>query len=192
MDPTIRIADASTDAAGIAAVYAPHVERHFTSFELAAPDAATMAQRVEQTLARFPWLVAAQGTEVLGYAYAASHRERQAYQWCTDIAVYLRDDAQRRGLGRKLYGALFELLRRQGYVNAYAGIALPNPASVALHEALGFGLIGVYRETGYKHGAWRDVGWWQCRLQALPTKPVPPTPFAVLRGDGRTRDLVEG
>lgn len=173
----IRVADPARDAAAIASVYAPYIESHFTSFEQAPPDAATMARRMAETLERYPWLVATHQDRVLGYAYASSHRARWAYQWCVDTAIYLREDAVGRGVGRALYEALLPILRRQDYVNAYAGIALPNPASVALHERLGFTLIGIYDGTGYKHGQWRDVGWWQLLLQPRAEQPPDPIPF---------------
>ena len=178
--PLIRTAQPD-DATAVAAIYAPYVAAHFTSFELEPPGAPEMAQRMERTLARFPWLVAQRDGLVVGYAYASTHRERLAYQWCVDVAVYLDRAAQGQGIGRQLYQELFGLLRRQGYVNAYAGIALPNEASVRLHEVMGFRLIGVYEQTGHKLGAWRDVGWWQLMLQPRPGQPSPPVPFAQLR-----------
>jgi phosphinothricin acetyltransferase len=96
-----------------------------------------------------------------------------------DVSAYVRPDQQRRGIGRALYTFLLRLLPLQGYYNAYAGIALPNPASVGLHEAMGFRPVGIYRQVGYKLGAWHDVGWWQLPLQEH-TKPAePPLPLAV-------------
>jgi phosphinothricin acetyltransferase len=89
-------------------------------------------------------------------------------------------DAQRRGIGRALYLALFRILRAQGFRNAYAGITLPNAASVGLHEAVGFTALGVYRGVGYKRGRWHDVGWWELRLAALADEPAPPRPLAEL------------
>ncbi len=177
MSAAVRIRQAADgDAAAVAAIYAPYVRDTIISFETAAPTPAEMGGRIAAISTRHPWLVAEQGGEVLGYAYAGEHRSRAAYRWDVDVAVYLAADAHRRGLGRRLYLALFELLRRQGYINAYAGISLPNAASVGLHEALGFLPVGVYRKVGYKQGAWHDVGWWSLNLQpppALPAEPVP-------------------
>ena len=115
---------------------------------------------------------------IAGYVYASSHRERAAYQWSVDVSVYVSPHYQRRNIGRGLYVALFELLAAQGFVNAYAGIALPNAASVGIHEALGFMPIGVYRQVGYKLGSWHDVGWWGLRLAAPALEPMPPRPIS--------------
>jgi L-amino acid N-acyltransferase YncA len=98
---------------------------------------------------------------LLGYAYASPHRTREAYRTSVDVAVYVSDAAKGRGVGKALYAALFEALATQGYHAAYAGITIPNPASEALHRAVGFIPVGIYREVGWKMGGWRDVGWWQ-------------------------------
>ena len=173
MSITIRVAHPD-DAAPLAAIYAPFVTDAATSFETTPPDEAEMAQRLAKTLTRFPWLVAADEGSVVGYAYASRHRERAAYQWAADVSVYVHKDWRGRGVGRRLYIALFAIMRAQGYFNVYAGIALPNPASVALHEAMGMTLVGVYHQVGYKAGAWHDVGWWQGRLSPLADDPQPP------------------
>jgi L-amino acid N-acyltransferase YncA len=111
--------------------------------------------------------------EVLGYAYASAHRTRAAYQWSVDVSVYVQAQVQRSGVGCALYSSLFKLLTLQGFYNAYAGITLPNPGSVGLHESLGFRPVGMYRAVGYKLGAWHDVGWWQLTLQAPTLSPEP-------------------
>jgi L-amino acid N-acyltransferase YncA len=131
-----------------------------------------MRARIDRTLPTLPWLVAEDAAgEVCGYAYAGKHRERPAYQWSVDTTVYIRADQRGLGIGRALYERLLAILREFGYCQAFAGIALPNAGSVALHQALGFEPIGVYRGVGYKHGAWHDVGWWQktLRSDAAPT-----------------------
>jgi len=141
-----------------------------------------MASRIEHTTPVYPWLVAERDGEIVGYAYASKHRERAAYQWSVDVTVYIADKAQRQGVGRQLYGQLLELLRKQGFRMAYAGITLANRGSVGLHEAMGFVPVGVYRNVGYKLGAWRDVGWWELALQPTEPTPQPPTPFSLLDG----------
>jgi L-amino acid N-acyltransferase YncA len=176
MSIVLRVANPA-DAPAIAATYAPYVTGTVISFELIPPDEREMANRLAKTLARFPWLVAVDGGDVVGYAYAGAHRERAAYQWAADVSVYLRENWRGRGIGRTLYTALFAILRAQGYCNVYAGITLPNPASVALHEAMGMVPVGVYRHVGYKAGAWHDVGWWQGVLQTLVADPPPPHVF---------------
>ena len=174
-DLTVRLADPNRDAPVIADIYAPSVTGGLASFEEVAPDAAEMARRIRVTLERTPWLVAEIDGAVAGYAYADRHRERPGYRWAVNISVYVADGFTGRGVGRALYDRLLDLLRRQRFVNAYAGIALPNPASVALHESVGMRRIGVYRRVGYKFGAWHDVAWYGLRL----TDPVgvPPEPI---------------
>jgi L-amino acid N-acyltransferase YncA len=173
---TIRTATPD-DAAALHAIYAPIVRDTPISFELEAPSIDEMRERIAGTLVRLPWLVSVDGGgRVDGYAYASRHRERAAYQWAVDTSAYVRHDARGQGVGRRLYLRLFEVLADLGYFQAFAGIALPNDASVGLHEAVGFRPIGVYRQVGYKFGAWRDVGWWQRTLRE-PQTPAEPTPF---------------
>ncbi len=175
MQPVIRLATES-DAQQIQKIYAPFVEQTIVSFEMVAPTVGEMSKRIANTLAQFPWLVCSSDTRVLGYAYASTHRTREAYKWAVDVSVYVHPSARRGGIGSALYTVLFDILHRQGYFIAYAGIALPNQASVGLHESMGFVPIGVYRKVGYKLGAWHDVGWWQkdlCPRRFAPTPPVP-------------------
>jgi len=154
------------DGAGCAAIYAPFVTETAVSFETEPPNAAQMAERITTCLRTHAWLVAEDGDELRGYAYAAAHRRRAAYRWAAVVSVYVAPTAQRRGVGRALYGRLLADLDGYGYRLALAGVTLPNPASVALHEAMGFEPVGVYRGVGYKLGAWHDVGWWQRTLGA--------------------------
>jgi L-amino acid N-acyltransferase YncA len=168
----VRDADTTQDAAACAAIYAPSGMHGVASLEEVAPDAAELARRIAEITAQYPWLVAELDGVVAGYAYAAQHRARASYRWSVDVTVYVSADHRRRGIGRALYAQLFERLARQGYFEACAGITLPNDASVALHESLGFRPIGVYREIAFKFGAWRDVGWWQKTLRRhLPNTP---------------------
>jgi phosphinothricin acetyltransferase len=177
---TIRNALAVSDAAACAAIYAPSVERGPVSFEEVAPNAAELAERIERVAASHPWLVAERGGAVVGYAYACPHAQRPAYRWAADVSIYVAAGRQGEGIGRALYGELFERLRRQGLRTAVAGITLPNPASVALHEGLGFTQVGVLEKIGWKDGAWRDVGWWQLELvpggAGKPPEPLAPEP----------------
>jgi L-amino acid N-acyltransferase YncA len=174
----VRMAGAG-DAAALAAIYRPYVSDAVTSFEIDPPGAAEMARRIEVVLAVAPWLVALDDTgDPIGYAHASRHAERAAYQWSVDVTVYIRQGSHRRGVGRALYAALFPLLRLQGVYVAHAGITLPNPASVGLHESFGFLPVGVYPAVGWKLGAWRDVGWWQLPLQPRPEVPAPPLSLA--------------
>ncbi len=149
------------DAARCAEIYAPFVTESWVSFELEAPDAAEMARRIASYGASHGWLVAEMGGQVAGYVYASAHRTREAYQTSCDVAIYVDPAFARQGVGKALYGELLPGLKARGFHAAFAGIALPNAGSIALHEAMGFESLGIYREVGWKIGGWRDVGWWQ-------------------------------
>jgi phosphinothricin acetyltransferase len=179
MSTTIRVA-CPEDAEAILAIYTPIVRETAISFEVEPPTYVEMHERIATTLRRLPWLVCEHQGKVLGYVYASPHRARAAYQWSVDVSVYIQAKARRTGIGRALYHALFQLLSLQGFYQCFAGITLPNPASVGLHEALGFQPVGVYQAVGYKLGGWHDVGWWQRALQPRPSLPTPPTAFEVL------------
>lgn len=148
------------------------------SLEEEAPDEQEFAERISLVTQTHPWLLAVQDEAVTGYAYASPHHQRAAYRWAADVAVYVRRGQHRHGAGRALYRALFELLVRQGIHVACAGVTLPNEASVGFHESFGFKPVGIYRRIGFKHGHWRDVGWWQRDLVAPsedhPAEPGPP------------------
>jgi phosphinothricin acetyltransferase len=176
----VRVADPARDAARVAEIYRPYVEETVISFEEVAPTAGQMRSRMESTLAWTPWLVAEEDGRVVAYAYASRHRERAGYRWDVDISVYVEAGAQGRGIGRALYAELLELLRRQRFVNAYAGIALPNDASVRLHRAIGMESIGVYERVGYKFGQWPGVAWFGMRLTEPAEPPLEPIPFPEL------------
>ena len=174
MTHTIRLAT-TADAAQCAAIYAPHVSASAVSFETEPPSAEDVAGRIANTLQRFPWLVCADSNEVVGYAYAGPHRQRAAFQWAVEVSVYVKDGRQRQGVGRALYTSLFACLRTLGYFKAYAVIALPNDASVGLHESLGFRHVGTFEDIGYKLGRWHTVGYWELTLRerSEPTAPLP-------------------
>ena len=171
------------DAAGVAEIYDPIVRSTPTSFEIDPPGAEEMARRIRETLPAYPWLVCEDRGRIAGYAYAGRHKPRAAYQWAVETSVYIHPDFQRRGIGRGLYESLFRILAAQGYFTAYAGATLPNAGSVRLHEACGFQTVGIYRNAGYKNGAWHDVIWWQRGLQAAMTAPGPITGVDQLKGN---------
>jgi phosphinothricin acetyltransferase len=161
------------DAAAIAALYAPYVEGSIVSFETEAPDPSAMRGRIEAGGDLYPWLAAVDEAGALaGYAYASPFRPRPAYRYTVETTVYVRQGLHGRGAGRFLYEPLLAILEAQGFTQAFGAITLPNPASVALHERLGFTRAGTYSGVGWKQGGWRDVGLWQ-RPLAPPT--VPPT-----------------
>lgn len=183
----VRCAEAA-DAEGILAIYAPVVRQTAISFELEPPTIEEMRGRIEKTVAQFPWLVREADGKITGYAYAGKHRERAAYRWSVDVSVYVAESARRTGVGRGLYAALLGMLQDMGYYSALAGIALPNPGSVGLHEAMGFVPIGIYHNIGYKLGAWHDVGWWQLKLREHNGEPKTPMTMAEYAGTPRMRE----
>jgi L-amino acid N-acyltransferase YncA len=174
---------APTDAKAIADIYRPFVESSPISFETDPPDETEIQKRISGSLPSYPWLICELEGCVAGYAYASRHRARSAYKWSVDVSVYVRPEFQRRGIGRGLYLSLVRILRAQGFFNAYAGIALPNPGSAGLHESIGFKAVGVYHNVGYKQGAWHDVGWWELALQPLPADPSSPLSVGRVQAD---------
>lgn len=179
--PTIRVASAA-DGPAFAAIYRPAVVGSPISFEIDPPDGVEMGRRVENIGLRFPWLALDDDGATLGYAYASQHRARPAYQWSAEVSAYVQAYAQRRGVARALYTSLFAALRLLGYCNTYAGITLPNAASVGLHEAVGFRSVGVFHDVGYKLGRWHDVGWWERPLGDRVERPDPPRPIGEMLG----------
>jgi L-amino acid N-acyltransferase YncA len=173
----IRVAD-DADAAAIAAIYRPFVETTRITFEETAPDAAEVCRRMSNRL--HPWLVIELEGRVVGYASTSPMRDRAAYRWSVETGLYLEPTAQGRGLGRKLLSAHLQILERHGFVTAIAGISLPNAASVALHEKLGFALAGIERGVGFKLGEWVDVGRWQKDLAVRTASPTEPTACQLL------------
>lgn len=172
MTGTIRLAE-QDDARQIQSIYAPIVRDTAISFELEVPVVDEIARRIRSTAElNLPWLVLENDGEVLGYAYASTFRARAAYRWSVEVSVYVHAHARRAQVGRKLYRALLRILACQGYHNAYAGTALPNPGSVRLHEVAGFSRIGIYHAVGYKFGAWHDVLWWERALRTAPNQPA--------------------
>jgi L-amino acid N-acyltransferase YncA len=180
MGPIIRLATLD-DARAIREIYAPFCEATPVSFEMLAPSVVEMRSRIAKTLELLPWVVQEHHGKIVGYAYASPHRERAAYRWSVDVSAYVRDGHRRTGVGRALYTSLLQLLRLQGFYNALAGITLPNPGSVGLHESLGFQAVGTYRHIGFKCGEWHDVVWYQLSLHELGGEPEDPLNFPIVR-----------
>jgi L-amino acid N-acyltransferase YncA len=177
--PELRLRFATRhDVGALSDIYAPIVERTAISFEAVPPSHAELTARLDETMPEYPWLVAEDDAGVVGFAYGHRFAPRAAYAWSVETSIYVGEDARGRGVGRTLYDALLALLAAQGYRQAFAGIALPNPGSVALHESVGFTPVGAYRDVGYKFGAWHDVGWWQLALGSDPAD-APTAPIAV-------------
>jgi phosphinothricin acetyltransferase len=187
---TIRRARAE-DAAACADIYEPYVVDSGVSFEQTPPGAAAMTDRIAETLETYPWLVAVDGETVLGFGYASDHRSRGAYQWSVELSIYVGEDSRRSGVATGLYESLFAVLRRQGFVNAYAGVTLPNPASVAFHREMGFEPVGTYENVGYTADEWQDVQWWHRGLREPESGPDDPVPLAEFEDTARLEASIE-
>lgn len=155
-----------SDAADMLEIYTPYVLYTTASFEYVPPSQEEFAGRVEQYSQKFPWLLCEIGGIPVGYAYASPHKTRAAYQWTCEVSVYVREEYHRKRVASALYTALFDILKSQRIYIAYAGITHPNSRSRAFHERLGFEEIAVYRNTGYKFGAWHGVSWFEKVLLA--------------------------
>jgi phosphinothricin acetyltransferase len=184
----VRLADPARDAVAVAAIYAPVVRETVISFEEVPPDAEEIRRRMEHVLEWAPWLVAESDGALVGYAYAGRHRERAAYRWSVDLSAYVGETWRGRGVGRGLYDRLLEILREQGFVNAYAGVTEPNPASIALHRAIGMEVIGTFERVGWKFGAWHGVTWLGMRLSVPHGEPPEPIAMPDLRPSSRFPD----
>lgn len=169
------------DAAFIAGTYRPFVEDHWASFEQTTPTADEIAARIENAGNKYPWLIA-EDDAPLAYTYASAHRSRAAYQTSVDTAIYCAEAARGKGVGKRLYARLFDVLAQQNFVMAFAGIAMPNDASVGLHRAAGFELVGTYPNVGYKDGAWRNTTWWAKPLADPSDPPQPLLPVSDVMG----------
>lgn len=168
----IRSADPE-DAGQLLGIYRPFVEHTVVSFELSVPSLADFQSRITQVCSRWCWLVAQVQGEIIGYAYGSAHRPREAYRYSVETSAYIHPQHQRQGIAALLYKELFTCLAAQGYANAYAGIALPNDASVAFHQHAGFNPVGVFPRVGYKFNQWHDVAWMHRPLTSdKPDRPV--------------------
>ena len=168
------------DAARLADIYAPYVADTAITFATAMPTEGEFAEKIARIGASFPFLVCEEDGRVLGYAYAATYRVREAYRWDVELTVYLRPGFEGHGIGKALMTECIQLLTRQGYMNAYSCITLPNDRSIGLHHSLGFRDIGIWEKTGYKHHAWHDVIWLCLPLGNFGSVPAEPIPLKEL------------
>ena len=164
MHTSIRSAQES-DAAAFVGIYNPYVLDTCITFETEAVDTSEMSRRIVETLdSSLPWLVAEVSGRVVGYAYASKWKARNAYRYSAESTVYLDAAHVGKGLGYQLYGALIDAARERALHSVIGGIALPNAASVGLHERLGFKKVAHFEQVGFKKQQWLDVGYWQLLL----------------------------
>lgn len=159
------------DAVALVAIYRPYVENTAITFEYEVPSVADFEQRIAKTVSKYPYLVAEEEGQILGYAYASTYYDRTAYDWSVELSVYLHPDACGKGIGTKLYDQLEAALERQGYLRFLACIALPNDASLALHQKRGYEQVAHFPKIGYKFEQWHDIVWLQKTLDGEP-KPL--------------------
>ena len=178
----IRIATPE-DAQPILDIYAPYILNTSLTFETEVPSQPDFASRIESYLNNWPWLVCELDGRIAGYAYASRYRERTAYQWSVECSVYIHDDYMGSGIASQLYTTLFAFLKYQGYNNVYAVINLPNDRSVAFHEKMGFTYFATYENVGYKLGRWKNVGWWQKKLNEYVNEPQAPLKFSTVSNE---------
>ena len=175
----IRLAKAS-DAADMLTIYAPYILSTSITFETEVPPVPEFSRRILSYMKEYPWLVCEVNNDVAGYAYSSRYRERAGYQWSVECSVYIHEKYHRTGIGKALYEALFDILKKQGFRNVYAVINLPNPESVRFHETCGFTWFADYENVGYKLGRWKTVGWWRLVVNEFTNEPAPPVAFSEL------------
>lgn len=168
------------DAKQVLEIYSNYVINTATSFETDVPSEQEMQSRIASCLQKYPWIVCVINERIAGYVYSSKHREREAYQWSCESSVYVDDDFQGRGIGKKLYQLLFQILKLQGFRNVYAGITMPNEASINLHEKCGFKHFATYENIGYKLGKWHTVKWWKLQINNYDLNPPPPIKISEL------------
>jgi len=171
------------DAKQIRDIYSPSILNAAISFETEVPSIEEMQRRIESCLQKFPWIVCKIDEKIAAYVYGSKHREREAYQWSCECSVYVHDQFKGKGIGKELYQLLFQVLKLQGFRNVYAGITLPNEASIHLHENCGFKHFANYENIGYKFGNWHTVGWWKLQINQYNLDPPPPLKLSELNAE---------
>ncbi|MBO5220879.1 MAG: N-acetyltransferase [Clostridia bacterium] len=168
------------DADEILEIYRPYVESTAVTFETEVPSREAFRARVEHVLEQFPYVVAEADGQIVGYSYASPYRSRAGFRWTVELSVYVRSDLRGQGIGTRLFAALLDFLRMQGYRNAVSVISWPNESSARLHYHFGFRCAGIQLKCGYKNGHWCDVALFERCLGDYPDPPAEPIPFSSL------------
>ena len=171
------------DIPEILSIYAPYVENSTVSFEYDVPCSRSFLQRFLDITDQFPWLVWEENGRILGYAYASAPYSRAAYSWCAEPSIYLREEAWGKGIGKKLYAVLEEILQLQGYQVIYALITAENHASIAFHRKMGYEIKGDFPNCGYKFNRWLGVFWMEKRIKSVQSPSGFPIPWKVIVQD---------
>lgn len=186
-DIKIRVASPS-DAEALVQIYAPYVKNTAVTFEYEVPAVAEFADRIRRVLEKYPYLVAEENGRIIGYAYASNFHTRAAFAWAVEVSIYLDEGHRRNGVGRRLYGELETILKKQGIRNLAASIACTEGEdphltrdSIVFHEKMGYTPVGRHHKCGYKFGRWYDLMWMEKYLNPHETVTAPPIPFSKLQ-----------
>jgi phosphinothricin acetyltransferase len=187
----VRVAT-EEDASSLLEIYAPYVEKTVITFEYDVPTVEEFRERIRHTLKRYPYLVAEENGSLLGYAYVSAFKGRAAYDWSVETSIYVREDIRGRGIGKMLYRALEETLKKQHICNLCACIAYPNPASEEFHHKFGYRTAAHFHNSGYKGQQWVDMIWMEKELCPHSIPPLPFIPFPELGLESRKEDTKHG
>ena len=176
----IRIAE-ERDIPAILEIYGPYVLNTTITFEYDVPTREEFTRRFRDITRQFPWLVYEEDGEILGYAYASAPYARAAYAWCAEPSVYLKPEVRGRGIGRKLYAALEQILDCQGYQVLYTLVTQENEASLRFHERCGYRVSVLFPNCGFKFGRWLGVIWMEKRLKSVEIPSYPPISWNRIR-----------
>ncbi len=165
------------DSGALLKIYAQYIDTAIT-FEYVLPTVQEFSKRIEHIRRDYPYLVCEEDDHIIGYAYAHRQMERAAYQWNAELSVYLDNSHTSKGLGKRFYCILMDILKLQGIKTVYGGVSMPNEKSEKLHESLGFSRLGTYHKTGYKSGNWHDVTWFEKEIAPYSIEPAPIRPIS--------------
>ena len=189
LDKKIRLAREG-DYDSILEIYAPFITDTVITFEYEVPTKDEFAKRIKDIQIKYPWLICEVDGNVVGYAYASKFNERSAYDWSVDFSIYIKQEFQGRKLGKALYFALLEVLKLQGYFNAYAGVTIPNLKSEGLHQSFGFKETGTFHNAGFKFGDWYNVKWFELKIQEHTLKPLKPKTIADVNNTKEFNEII--